>query len=277
MLSRHRAFTSVELIAVFICALVVGTVTTVSFDGRGHGSGTQARTFRDSTQLSQISQAIIVFSVDNDGQYVRPGLVDRLPMNVGGEVREIPGRGEEDVTRNTTAALYSAMIVQNYLTPEVVVSPVERNPRVAVIKDYAYDKYDPAADTYWDTAFVADLGVASNASYAHQPMFGKRMDLHWRNTMDAGAAVLGNRGPLHGEPDGRSYTSSPHGCWSGNVVYNDNHVKHVTEFAPKRFSREANAEVFDNLFHAEEGKAGADLLLSFTTKMSGDGPELQHD
>jgi hypothetical protein len=255
-------------------ALIV--VAGVAFAGGGHGLRTKERSLRDSTQLRQIHQVLIIFAREMDGRMPRPGLIDRLPTEVDGVPREIPGRGEEDVAQNTTAALYSLLVVQNWITPELPVSPVERNPRVAVCAAFDFDSYNPVEDVYWDPGFRADLAEASHASYAHLPMFGKRMEHQWRDSLLASEAVLGNRGPQAGEPDGASYTCGPHGHWAGNIVFNDNHTELLSSMTRDALRLPSGEP--DNLFAMETGPAGGDAVLAFTKSMDPEkGPTLQYD
>ena len=247
-------------------------------DDDGNGKRTRMRTLKDATQLGQVHKAMVVFAHDNDEAMPRPGLIDRHPTDVGGRKMNVPGRGEEDLAANTTANLYSMLITMRYFTPELVVSPVERNPKVAADKDFNYDAYNPAEDTYWDDAFTANLSDGSNASYAHLVMSGERMHMHWKNTLDAQFIVLGNRGPAAGEPDGRSHTCGPHGTWAGNVMFADNHSEFISTFTPASLKPRHGSTQPDNIFATEAGPGGDDCILSFTRGFDDeDKPLLQHD
>jgi len=246
------------------------------------GKRTKMRTRKDATQLNQIHKAMVIFAAEMDGTMPRPGLIDRQPTEVNGRKMNVPGRGEEDTTANTTANLYSTLICMNYFTPQLVVSPIERNPKVVEEKNYNYDAYSPIEDQYWDDTFRADLEGESNVSYAHLVLSGERMKAQWRNTMDAQFIVLGNRGPLDGEPNDRSFTSGPHGAWAGNVVFSDNHTELITSFTPESLKpRHADPEdarhTPDNIFAMEKGRDGADCIISFMRAFTDDGPEIQHD
>ncbi|MCZ6542972.1 MAG: hypothetical protein O6768_04845, partial [Planctomycetota bacterium] len=158
---------------------------------------------KDSAQLKDIHQAWITFAREYKGRYPVPGLIDRRPDPILGDM---DGTGPEDSSLNTTANLYSAMIAQDYFNPDTFISTFERNPAVVQDKDYDYNAYDPANDVYWDPNFVADLETGSNVSYAHVPLVGDRLVLQWRNTSGANVAVVGNRGPADGVASADSYS-----------------------------------------------------------------------
>jgi hypothetical protein len=231
---------------------------------------THARTISDANQLESIHQAMILYARDFNGNLPRPGMINRLADPHSG--RHLPGRGPEDVSANTTAKLFSCMIAQNYIRPEHVVSPIERNPnvRAKAVDDnrYDYDSYDPVNDSYWDSDFKADLKTGSNVSYAHPPLVDPHAKL-WRDDMRPDYAQLGNRGPRDGRLDPDSSTCGPHGHWAGNIVFGDNSVKLLTTTSPDELKG-------DNLFAAEKDRA-MDSLLAFTSKVFDGKAELQFD
>ncbi|MCZ6852091.1 MAG: hypothetical protein O7F17_10670, partial [Planctomycetota bacterium] len=176
----------------------------------------------DIAQLKEIHQAWIAFANDNKGRYAVPGLIDRRPDPILGDM---DGTGPEDSSLNTTANLYSAMIAQDYFNPDTFISTFERNPLVTEDRDYDFSAYDPPNDVYWDPTFVADLETGSNVSYAHMPLVGNRRVLQWRISGDANVAVLGNRGPADGVAAADSYSCRKNGSWLGSLVFNDNHLE----------------------------------------------------
>ncbi len=155
---------------------------------------------KDQTQIKQIHAAWATFARDYDGIFPTPGLINRLAINapntaLDGEHK--PGRGPEDLRANTSAAMYSACIMQNYFTPQILVAPTEPSGFVAIKDDYAWNAYDPINDWYWDfhpddpeqapselpgyipfatkvdkeVHTISDL--ISNTSYAHMPICGR--------------------------------------------------------------------------------------------------------
>ncbi len=269
----------IDLLVIVACGgLLVAITSAVLGQTRPKSSDhTQVhpRSLKDGTQLKEIQHVFVLFARQNKGRYPLPGLIDRLPDPHLGEV---PGAGPEDAGQNTTANLYSALICQAYLLPDIVVSPIERNPSVELDRDYNYDAYDPANDVYWDTSFVADLGQKSNASYAHMVLYGERKTAKWRYDKAGSWPILGNRGPKEGKLDPKSYTCGPHGHWAGNVVFNDNHNELLMTATPKHVLFDSNGQKKqDDLFAFDDGIGGVDAILAFTKEMTQDGPIIQHD
>ena len=62
------------------------------------------------------------------------------------------------------------------------------------------------------------------------------------------------------------------------VMFNDNHAEPLTTMSPPGLFYGAGDEKKpDNIFAMETGPEGEDAILSFTRKMTKEGPELQHD
>lgn len=278
-----RGLARVESLAAVACVglllVLAGAVLGSSQEGRSRGGRLHPRSMRDSEQLITIHRMMVIFSREMAGVFPTPGLIDRLPVELDGQLRDIPGRGPEDITQNTTANLYSMLIMRHYIPEQILVSPIERNPKVSVCKDYDYARYSPLEqDEYWDPSFQADLETGSNTSYAHLVMFGKRRELQWRDTLDPSFPVLGNRGPKDGSLNPSSNTCGPHGHWTGNVVFNDNHAEMLATVRPVNVTFMTNDEKQqDNIFAFDNGVAGMDTILTFTKQMTEDGPVLQHD
>lgn len=286
MLTRRctqRGVTGTEVVTI-LAALTILSATTVALAASlsgGQNRDLHPKSLRDQRNLAQIHTAFITFAHSDGGRYPRPGRIHRCAVAAGPGAREqhIPGVGPEDVSLNTTAALYAAMIAQEYFSPDLVISPVERNPKVDRIERYDYEAYDPANASYWDHTFNADLDNESNTSYAHLVMFGDRMDRNWRDITETIKPVLGNRGPKDGVRRPDSYTTGMHGNWSGNMVYNDNSVRMLESPAPDDLRYDADGETSpDNLFEMLDGSEGSDLIITFTQTMNpDDGPAIQFD
>lgn len=281
MANKPNAFARVELLVTAACLTVSICLVslTIAQPDRAANSPLHPRSVNDAAQLRSIHQAWIIFAKEFNGQYPRPGLIDRLPDPVLGE---IPGRGPEDVEANTTANLHSALIIQNFYSAELLISPVERNPKVRALRgdEYNYERYDPSLDVYWDSDFKADLMTGSNVSYAHMPICGERAARHWRETTTGRFPLLGNRGPKDGKLDPGSFTCGPHGNWAGNIAFSHDDVSFLTATQPENLTYVADDDVQkpDNLFAMESGVEGADAIIAFTRAMSKEGkPELQFD
>ncbi len=186
--------------------------------------------------------------------------------------------GEGDVSLNTTANLYSAMVMQQYTIPAQLISGNEYNPGVWQDEDYNYGAYDPYERVFWDQTFVADLDLESNVSFAHVPLYRRRLDRYWKFTVDTQTALIGNRGPLDGVDNPSSYTYGRNGQWGGHIVFGDGHVDFFESFFVSGLSYDQDGQTqHDNIFAMETGPNGRDTILSFTKQMTEDGPVLQHD
>ena len=186
--------------------------------------------------------------------------------------------GAEDVSLNNTANLYSAMVMQRYTIPAQLISGNEYSPNVWQDEQYNYAAYDPYDRVFWDPTFVADLDLESNVSFAHVPLYRRRLDRYWKFNVDSRTALIGNRGPLDGVDNPSSYTYGRNGQWGGHIVFGDGHVDFFESFFPAGLSYFQDGETnYDNIFAMETGPNGDDAILSFTKQMTEDGPELQHD
>ncbi len=186
--------------------------------------------------------------------------------------------GSDDVSLNTTANLFSAMIMQQYTIPAQLISGNEYNPNVWIDEDYNYGAYNRYDGVFWDPNFVADLDVESNNSFAHIPLYGRRYDRYWKFTVDSRAPLLGNRGPINGVDDSSSYTYGRNRKWGGHIVFGDGHVDFFESFFPAGLTYTQDGQLqHDNIFAMETGPTGSDAILSFTKQMTEDGPVLQHD
>ena len=282
--SIRRGLTLVEVAAATIAILCLAIVVVAAADDPPVVNGeSHPRSLQDRKQLKDISQAVIILEHEFNRPF-RPGLVDTLPMEVNGQVVDIPGRGEEDVSQNTTAAFYSYLISANYVKPTLLVSPVDRNPRVHVNRKYDYNRYNPGDDNFWDPNFQADLQTVSNVSYAHPIMYGARQTVRREAAKDGdprvGAALpaLSNRGPAQGKPDPDSYTCGPHGNWLGAVAWSDHRVTLEATMTPAGLVYGAEDEKKpDNIFAVDDGMEGSDVVMSFTSDVVDGKPKLQHD
>jgi hypothetical protein len=261
-----RAATLIGMLVVLAILLVLGVVMTTAINKAMTGTGSTlpatVASHQDRQYLVSIYQAMAVASQLNEGRFLVPSALTR---------RRDPGD-------DTTAGFFSAMIAQHYAMPEQLYSANERNPNVWLDEDYDYLAYNPAEDTYWDPAFVADLEVESNNSFAHVPLHGERLRRYWRFTAGSRTPVLGNRGPADGVDDPGSYTYGPDGRWAGHVVFGDGHIEFIETFTLNSVFFDAGGlQQPDNLFRMDDGPDGADVILTFTKVMTEDGPVIQHD
>lgn len=264
--ARTRGVGKIELIVALACGVILVVVVLMVMRATRPGSVWHQR---DALQMQGIHQSMLVFARQFGGVMPRPGLIVRQG--------DIPGRGAEDPRHNNTAALYSAMVMQNYLTPNVLVSSSEPNPNVQV-HEYNWEGYNPQGGRFWDRTFQADLSRMSHVSYAHMFMFGERFDRYWRETPGANVPVLGNRGPADGERDANSYTTISGGRWTGYVIGGDNSAQLQTGMTPSwlTFVHEG-AQKSDNLFALDDSLGGIDVVLTFTRNTTATGADRHHD
>ena len=264
-LRHHQGVTRVEVMVLLIALITALSISAIlAAQPEGRSTSTSKKSIKDAVQVDQIHKAMIIWAREYEGNMPRPGLVNRL---ADGDL-QLPGRGPEDTSANITANLYSLLLSHNYITPEILISPVERNPNVKVMKDYKYEQYNPANDIYWDSDFTADLKQASNVSYAHPPLVEPHVKL-WNDDMRPDYAQLGNRGPRDGKLNPDSHTCGPHGHWAGNVAFGDNHTELLTTTTPSDLDG-------DNLFAADKDRE-TDCLLAFTGEVEDGKATVQFD
>lgn len=219
-----------------------------------------SRLLKDATQVEQIQQAMLIYAREFDGRCPTPGLINRLHDPATG--LNTPNVGSENFSLNHTAPLYSAMIAQNFVSPELIISPVEPNAFVTVKDNYNYMAYDPSADSYWDTTLTAHVdraALVSNTSYAHMALCGERKKKYWNDCMLSNIPILGTRGPEAGVTIGERYVRSPTlkflgegEYWVGNIVFADNHVETIDTLEPESL-QQPNAPRPYNLFRMDGG------------------------
>jgi prepilin-type processing-associated H-X9-DG protein len=218
---RHfRGLTLLEVMAAIVSIIVVLPILLPSMQG-SH----PAKLIKDSTQIQAMHRAMLIWATDSDGIFPVPGLVNRIG--------DTPGEGDEDITHNHTAALHSVLIINNFFSPELCISPTESSANVLVKDDYDYECYDLTTDIYWDPAFSADVehGI-SHTSYTQMPIAGAQKQQLWNANLRNDVMHMGNRGPYRGAFEGRFYDESItlkiHGSdreWVGNICFADGHMQ----------------------------------------------------
>jgi len=278
-MKRKQGFTLIELLVVMaIIALLIGLLLPALAKARA-----QAKLLKDGTQIKQIHEAWVIFSRQEDGIFPTPGLVYRQEHP---DLGFVPGRGEENRQFNTTGAVHSVCIMQNFYSPELAIGPTEPNGNVLVKADYDWETYyviNTSPPSYWDPNFGADVCRLSHTSYASTPLAGERKTQEWRETFNSKFAVAGNRGVRDGELVGEALVYEIHGGrkqWSGNICYNDNHIDVETTFYPQGVNyRDVDlGSAPDNLFANDQDSNpsyGGDIWLVMTmgTQTSGEVTE----
>jgi hypothetical protein len=265
--ARPGGFSMIGMLITLACIVVLMAISMTAINRAMTGEGSAlrgtVRSTQDMMRLSALYQTMLA-DVDRFPQrrYIVPSMLD----------------GSGDRSHDTTANLYSAMVMHNYVRPIDLIAANEFNGYVYAIANYDYEVYDPNRGVFWDPEFRADLMRGSNVSYAHMPLFGKRFENGWRATMSSTTVLLGNRGPENGIDNPASMTYGRNQQWGGHVVFGDGSIEFLHQFDHPRTSIEIDGERrADNLFAMETGAAGEDAILSFTREMTADGPVLQFD
>lgn len=259
---RRRGFALADLMAIVFVITILAVLALFTPPSCAPGRP-NVKILKDATQMKMIHQAWTIYANEHEDRLPTPGLINRRPVLVDGQIMDVPGVGDEELAFNTTPYVHSACIMQNYYPPEICVGPTEPNPVVVVVKkDYDWEAYDAVADVYWDPSFRGDLDELCHFSYASIPVCGERQASTWKNTFNNTTAAIGNRGPRNGVSDPASLANLTHGtskAWRGNVCYADNFIKVETSFTPP------GAEIApgqpDNLF--AQDTADGDLRSSW--------------
>jgi len=275
-MKRSKGFTLVELLVVIaIIALLMGLLLPAL-----NGALRSARTKKDMSQVRRIHETFLTHAGDNDGDLPTPSKIARKRFSegqgLGGGVF-IPGVGDPQPVHNHSAPIYSAMVMRNMLTPEILISPTEPNPGIGVmgeivehtgdVMEFNYGIYDSQSGIYWDPQFSMDMKKLKNndekvhGSYANLTLAGRRMRKHWNDSAGSNSLVLCNRGTLDGVLDGEEYLLSPvlrhHGPdteWQGVGCHGDGSSELIMSFYPEDISygRGDNLQIWkDNIFACE--------------------------
>ncbi|MEM9084182.1 MAG: hypothetical protein AAGB34_11345, partial [Planctomycetota bacterium] len=189
------------------------------------GARRKALRINDAANQRSVHTGFILWAQDNNERYPLPSRVDRANavLNIAGDFK------------NSTGNVFSMMIFNGSITPDIVVSPAEANPEIVVISEDQYQFRNPErAESYsggtapgalWDPGFKGspdddnlslalsgqwtldpspgegfgnddDRAPEGNNSFAHIPLTGAWLDLWSAVEATANQPILANRGPL---------------------------------------------------------------------------------
>lgn len=250
---------------VVLAAVLLGGLNT-AVTGAGNTLPGSVASVKDQLNLQEIYKAMLV-SADLTGAARSSGTSSGLPVP-----SEVDGRARREL--DTSASLWSLIVMEHGVAPSMLISANERNPNVEVCESYDYERYDPASGVRWDPSFRADLSERSNVSFGHLPLWGDRFERHWsRVSLDGAFPLLGTRGPKDGDVTAITYTLGRNGTWAGHLCFGDGHAAWVESVTlPGRPGRGP-----DNLFQREEGADGGDAIIAFTRMVGAKGPTLEFD
>lgn len=241
----RRGFTLIELGAVI--ATLGASAAAFSVAAPVDKARATARLIKDSTQIKHLTTSLIVWAQGNRDVYPLPSKLDTRNVTV----KEIGG------AKDTTANIWSLLVWNGQVTPELLISPLENNVNVKADKNYEYSNPTSAvkpADAMWNPGFSVDFtgGKTGRGSYAHLQPAGDRLN-RWSNTFKADEAIISTRGPevtgvqyldgdlvqpVFAKADSNTFKMFPvqsPGAWAGNVAFNDNHVEFISDhFKPGR-------------------------------------------
>ncbi len=225
--TSKKGFTLIELLVVIsIIALLIGILLPAL--GRARKN---AQVLKDSTQLRQIHSGLAVWSTNNRDRYPIPSSVDRDGYTEGMEINDPSQSDTLFWEKNRSAAMFSILIYNQNIVPEICVSPSEPNGQIVIDDDYRYTFAD-GSDMWpnnpdralWDPYFRSvparmgqpragsqkyrsgEAGVSTgNSSYAHTALiFARGRGGDWSNGFAANRAIMCDRGPLFSTQAGQA-------------------------------------------------------------------------
>ena len=249
--ARHYGFSLLGILISLACMVMLMSIYMTSVDkavtgGQGNSVKQSVWGMQDQIQMQLVGQGLTIHAMTNGEGFLIPSKLS----------------GSNDVTENTSANFWSALILQNLVAAKQLVSPTDRG----WVEEAPYSQNR----SLWDPDFSADLDETSNVSYAHMPLYGERLKKRW--SPGAGRfPIIGNRGPKDGIENTDSFTLDDDGIWRGWVLHADNAIEWVEGTSVVSKWRRGDGETQYNLF-LYEGDSADDAMLGFTIEMYDNGP-----
>jgi len=213
----RRGFTIVELM---IVVAIIGLLMALLLPALSSALR-NSHAAHDKVVLKGVGMATTNSAEDFKDRFIRPSLAARAAYKFRGKnYGYVAGKGTEGKGWDSSESLYSVLIMQRYLSPETVVSPVDNNPMVGPkgsveelaaggIDQYDFSLFNPgnpdndvfsSPEGFWDTSFYCDLSddEADHASYANVTLAGRRYS-KWRALSRTINPLFSTRGVTSGE------------------------------------------------------------------------------
>jgi prepilin-type N-terminal cleavage/methylation domain-containing protein len=289
----RSGFTLIELLVVIA---IIGLLISILLPSLGKAREA-ARQIKDAANMRSMIQGMVIWAGTHDEEYPLPSREDRGDMTIA-----LPA-GVPAVVKDNTGNIFSLLIFNGYIPPELAICPAEVNPRIVKDTQYEYSfpglapnprgaVFDPGFSGFPGEAGVTgippggrrNLGYEGRVSYAHLPPFGERSQL-WKSTFASREAVLTNRGPQYdGSPGAWALRPGIAGlesnrlriyggpkAWEGNIGYNDGRVAFSNrpdpEVLPITYATPINGQrtLPDNVFVNEDPVTGLPVGDQFTS------------
>ncbi len=287
-MTRHsrKGFTLIELLVVIsIIALLIGILLPALQRAKRN-----ANALKDGTQLKQIHTAMVTYATSNGDRYVVPSIIDRTGYTEGMDLTGADP-GETDTERwrkNRTGPIFSVLVYNASIVPEICISPNEPNGQIEADSDYAYSATpensgvniaglaswnplfmstpatDDAVRDGWVNGYDVEEPSGGNFSYAHQALDGgSRQGRYWRNSFRAADPVFANRGPVYSDSDTPGGSAAhiadtpTSGTWflAGSADSNLGEVSDTLQFAGSSNSWAGNVAYNDNHVSLEDSQS----------------------
>lgn len=252
-INRHvttHAFTLIELLVVMA---IISLLISILLPSLGKARDA-ARQLKDSNNIRSAVQGMVIWANNDQDDYPLPSKIDRGDQTI---------QAASSVEKDNTGNIFSLLIFNRYIPPEMCVSPSEINGAIKADIEYEYAEPSRAVNPQaarWDPGFAGfpgesggglpGAGRRNNAafggvSYAHVPPFGMRAG-SWKSTFDSRQPVIANRGPAYdglpgqwrlrpgisGQLSARLKIFGSPNLWEGNVGYNDGRVAFTNQPDP---------------------------------------------
>jgi hypothetical protein len=264
-MEKHKrlGFSLIGMLMSLVCIVVISAIMMSSMNktvtGNGDASSGSVWGMQNQIQLQTLVQGMIADSFGRKDQFLVPSVLS----------------GSRDVSENTSANFWSALIAQNLANPEKLIAKGDNG--WVEEANYDWQAVNPRVGQYWDPNFSTDFNEMSNVSYAHMPLYGERLKRWWRNDANGSFPIIGNRGPIDGITRTDSLTLDGDGQWRGWVCYSDGSIKWQEQTETPIKWRRSDGASTDNLFVLEDEDNKDDAIIGVTIEMDEWGPVFQWD